>query len=89
MALGARAAQLQWLVVRHGVGLTAAGIAGGLLLAGAVTRGLRGLLYQVAPIDPLTFVLVPSLVLVTAAVASWLPALRASRTDPCEVLRTE
>jgi ABC-type lipoprotein release transport system permease subunit len=55
-----------------------------------LTTGLlRNLLYQVAPSDPLTFVAVPGLVLVTAAVASWLPAVRASRTDPTQVLRAE
>ncbi len=89
VALGARAAQLQWLVVRHGVLLTALGIVVGLLVAAGATRALRTLLYGVAPIDPATFVAVPVLVLLTAAAASWLPAARASRTDPCQVLRSE
>jgi ABC-type antimicrobial peptide transport system permease subunit len=89
VALGARGAQLQWLVVRHGVGLTAAGVAIGLAIAAAVTQGMRTLLYQVAPIDPVTFVAVPVLVLLTAAAAAWLPAVRASRADPCQVLRTD
>jgi len=89
VALGARAGQLQWLVVRHGVMLTGAGILAGLVMAGAATRAMRSLLYGVAPMDPLTFVVVPLLVLATAVAASWLPAARASRADPCQVLRAD
>jgi ABC-type antimicrobial peptide transport system permease subunit len=87
LALGARSGQVQWLVVRHGVVVTALGIGAGIAVALAATRAMRTLLYEVAPADPVVFVVVPALVLLTAAVASWLPALRASRTDPCEVLR--
>jgi putative ABC transport system permease protein len=89
VALGARAGQLQWLVVRHGVLLTGAGIAAGLVLATVATRAMRTLLYDVAPLDPATFVAVPLLVLGTAVAASWLPAARASRADPCQVLRAD
>jgi ABC-type lipoprotein release transport system permease subunit len=53
------------------------------------TRVLRTLLYQVAPSDPVTFLAAPVLVLVTAALASWIPAVRAGRADPCEVLRAD
>jgi predicted permease len=89
VALGARAGQLQWLVVRHGVLLTGTGIAAGLLVATVATRAMRTLLYDVAPLDPVTFVAVPLLVLGTAVAASWLPAARASRADPCQVLRAD
>jgi putative ABC transport system permease protein len=89
VALGARAGQLQWLVVRHGVLLTATGIAAGLVVATVATRAMRTLLYDVAPLDPVTFVAVPLLVLGTAVAASWLPAARASRADPCQVLRAD
>lgn len=87
IALGAKAGNVQWLVVRHGLRITALGIGVGIAVALAATGALRTLLYQVAPTDPLIFVAVPLLVLVTAALASWLPARRASRADPCEVLR--
>jgi putative ABC transport system permease protein len=87
IALGAKAGNVQWLVVRHGLSITALGIGVGIAVALAATGALRALLYQVAPTDPLIFVAVPLLVLVTAALASWLPARRASRADPCEVLR--
>jgi putative ABC transport system permease protein len=87
IALGARARQVRWLVLRRGVGLTGLGIAVGVGGALAVTGAIRSLLYQVAPADPLTFVTIPALVLATAAAASWLPALGASRTDPSQALR--
>jgi len=89
IALGARASQVQWLVVRHGVGLTALGIGAGTALALGATRVIRTLLYRVAPADPLTYLVVPALVLLTAVAASWLPAARASRADPCQVLRAD
>ena len=89
LALGARASQLQWLVVRKGLGLTMIGIVAGVTVALGATRVIRTLLYQVAPVDPVTFVAVPVLVLLTAGLASWLPAARASRADPCSVLRSD
>ena len=89
IALGANAAQVQWLVVRHGMLLTAVGIVVGVAVALGTTRIIRTLLYEVAPADPVTFVAVPALVLFTAAVASWLPARRAGRADPCQVLRSD
>jgi len=89
IALGAGASRVQWLVVRHGLLLTALGVAAGVGAALAAGRAMRALLYQVAPADPATFMAVPALVLVTAVLASWIPALRASRVDPCEVLRSD
>ena len=89
LALGARAGEVQWLVLRHSLGLVAAGTLGGLLAAFAGTRAIRTLLYNTAPTDPLTFIAVPLLLAGTAALASWLPALRASRTQPAVTLREE
>jgi ABC-type lipoprotein release transport system permease subunit len=53
------------------------------------TRALGALLYHVAPVDPITFAVVPLLLGLTAAVATWLPARQASRADPAVVLRGE
>jgi len=89
IALGAKATQVQWLVVRHGALLTVIGIVTGATLALVGARVIRTLLYQVAPLDPVTFVAVPLLVLITAVLASWVPALRASRSDITMVLRAE
>lgn len=89
LALGARTWQVQWLVVRRGLILSTIGVAVGVGVSLAVSGFMRTLLYEVAPVDPVTFVVVPALVLATAALASWVPAARASRTDAAEVLRTE
>jgi putative ABC transport system permease protein len=89
IALGSDTRQVQWLVLRRGLMLTGLGIIGGVSLAMGLTGAIRTLLYQVTPLDPLTFGLVPVLVLLTALIASWLPARRASRADPCECLRAE
>jgi putative ABC transport system permease protein len=89
LALGAQASDVQWLVMRHALAVVAAGLGIGLTAALGATRGIQTLLYDVAPTDPATFVVVPALLLLTALVASWLPALRASRTAPATTLRED
>ncbi|HEU5220076.1 MAG TPA: ABC transporter permease [Gemmatimonadales bacterium] len=89
IALGARAGQVQWLVVRHGLLLTGLGIVAGVTVALGATRLIRTLLFRVAPADAATYVAVPLLVLLTALLASWLPAARAARADPAQVLRAD
>jgi putative ABC transport system permease protein len=88
-ALGAPARSVQWIVVRHGIALACVGIAVGLAVALASTRALLALLYQVDPIDPLTFAATPALLVAAAIAAAWIPAWRASRVDPMETLRSE
>jgi putative ABC transport system permease protein len=89
IALGARAASVQWLVIREGMLLTSAGLAVGLALALAGSRAMTSMLYGVTPTDAATFVVVPAVLVATALTATWLPALRASRADPMRSLRTE
>ena len=89
VALGAQSGALQWLVVRHGMTLVLTGVALGLGGALAGTHAMITLLYEVNPVDPLTFVMVSALLGVAALVASWIPALRAARADPMETLRSE
>jgi len=89
IALGAGAAGIQWLVVRHALTLTALGTGIGVAVALEATHLMRSLLYHVAPSDLGTFVLVPLMFLVTGGAASWWPAARASQADPTEVLRAE
>ena len=89
LALGARRWQVQWLVVRRGLALSALGVALGVTLSLEVSHVMRTLLFEVAPDDPVTFVVVPALLLLTAAFASWVPAAMASRADAAEVLRAE
>lgn len=89
MALGATSENVVRLVVQQGLFLTALGVALGLAGALAVTRLTQSLLYGVTATDPVTFLVVP-LVLVTAAMlACFLPARRASRVDPMIALRAE
>jgi len=87
IALGAQAPALQWLVVRRGLVLTLVGVAAGLVAAIATTGLLRALLFGVTPLDPWTLGLVPVLLTMAAVAAAWLPALRASRSDPIRSLR--
>jgi len=89
IALGARATHVQWLIVSHGLRLVLVGLALGIGAAFGATRAMRALLYEVAPSDPLTFLIVPLLLVITALAASWLPAARASHADPANTLRTD
>jgi putative ABC transport system permease protein len=89
IALGAPTSQVRWLVVRHGLGVVATGLAVGLSVALVATRSLTALLYHVAPADPLTFLAVPILLALTGLAAAWIPALQASRADPAIALRSE
>jgi len=88
-ALGAQRGELQAMFVRHGLVLASIGVVIGLGAAAGLTRLMSTLLYGITPLDPVTYVAVP-LVLVTATVlASYLPARRAASVDPVEALRME
>jgi putative ABC transport system permease protein len=89
LALGAQANDVRWLVVRNGLRLVTVGLVIGTAGAFAATRAMQALLFGVAPKDPLTFVSVPALLVLTALVATWMPASYASRADPATALRTE
>lgn len=87
MALGARASGVVGMLVREGLLVVGAGTIIGAALAAALTRLMRGLLFGVSPLDPLTFVVIAVIMLATAALAAWLPASRAARVDPASVIR--
>lgn len=89
MALGADRRAVLRLVLSGGIRLIAAGLILGLPAAIALSQLLRGLLYGVSAIDPLTLLAIPSLLTVIALVATWIPALRATRVDPMVALRSE
>jgi len=89
MALGAAPARVFGLVVGHGLRLTAAGIALGLLAAYNLTQVMRTMLVGIRATDPTTFAFMVILFLLIAALASWLPARRASALDPATALREE
>ncbi len=89
MALGADGRSIAGSVLGSGLRLAVAGILVGLVVALVLGRFLKSLLFEVSAADPVTFVVVPLLVALVAALASWLPARRATRVDPAEVLRVE
>lgn len=89
IALGARRATVMTMVFAQGLGLAAVGTALGLLGAFGVSRFLATALYGVPPVDPVTFLVVPILLLGIAAAACYLPARRATRVDPMDALRHE
>jgi len=87
MALGARASDLLRLVMSRGLALTAGGVVLGTGAALALTRLLGYLLYKVSPRDPLAFASAFVVMMTAALLACFLPAWRATRTDPARALR--
>jgi putative ABC transport system permease protein len=89
LALGAQANDVRWLVVRNGLRLVAIGLVVGVTGALVSTTAMQTLLFGVASKDPLTFVSVPLVLVLTALVATWMPATAASKADPATTLRSE
>jgi putative ABC transport system permease protein len=89
MAVGAGASSVMRLVLRDGARLAAIGVVIGVVAAFALTGLMRGLLFQVAPTDPVTFTAAPLLLGLTALIACAIPAWRATRVDPNATLRRE
>jgi putative ABC transport system permease protein len=89
LALGAERPRVAARFLLRGVGLAAGGIACGLVGAALLGRLLESMLYETSTHDLGAFAAAPVLVLLAAALASWLPALRATRVDPMRVLRVQ
>ncbi|MFY9552358.1 MAG: FtsX-like permease family protein, partial [Thermoanaerobaculia bacterium] len=89
MALGADRAAVQKLIVREGMRLAASGLLAGAAAAWALSRGLRGLLFEVRPADPVTIGGVALFLTLAALLACLVPARRAARLDPQTALRAE
>lgn len=88
-ALGAQKSDLLKLVLGEGTRLALIGIAIGLAFSFVLVRSLQKMLYGVTAHDPATFIAIPALLLAIAVAASYIPARRATRTDPNVVLRYE
>ena len=88
-ALGATTRDIVRLFVGAGVRLAAVGLACGALLAVGAAQVVRSQLYGVSPVDPVAFGGAALVLAAVAVAASWLPARRAARVDPVEVLRAE
>jgi ABC-type antimicrobial peptide transport system permease subunit len=89
MALGARRSDVLRMVLIEGLTIGGTGLALGLAGAFALTRFMSGLLFGIGARDPLTFVALPLGLLVVAALATLIPAARATRVDPSIALRAE
>jgi putative ABC transport system permease protein len=87
LAVGATPAHLLATVLRESLTRASVGLAAGLVLAGVITRLLSTMMHGVTPLDPLTYSSVAVLLLIVVVSASYVPARRASRTDPVSALR--
>ena len=89
LALGARRRDVLVSTVGQAVRLAVPGLGAGLVLALVLSRFLSGLLYGVSPLDPATYLVVASALLLVALLAGFLPAKRASKVDPIRALKCE
>ena len=89
LAVGASTRDVLALVVGKAMRLTAVGLGVGIVLAAGAGQLLRGQIFGVSPLDPVTFVAVVALLAAVAFLAAWLPARRAARVDPIVALRSE
>jgi ABC-type antimicrobial peptide transport system permease subunit len=89
MALGAQLSDVQKLILKQGMFLTAIGSLSGLLVAFGGARMMKSMLYGVSASDPITFTCVALLLFCIALLACWIPARRASRVEPMIALRAE
>jgi predicted permease len=88
-ALGAQHGELKRMFVRHGLAQAGVGVAIGLGAAAGLTRLMSTLLYGITPLDPMTYAVVPIILVIATVLASYLPARRAVSVDPVEALRSE
>ena len=89
LALGAQPSELRRMFVLSGTSLAGIGVAIGLVGAAGLMRLMKSLLFGISPLDPLTYVAVPIVLVSAAVLASYLPARRAAAVDPVDALRAE
>jgi putative ABC transport system permease protein len=89
LALGARAADVRWMVMRQGLALTLLGLLSGIALSLAVAGVLRSLVVGISVRDPLTIAAVSVVLSIVSAIASYVPARWATSLEPASVLRSE
>ena len=88
LALGATASEVRGMVFRQGIGLTAVGVVVGLAAAVGLSQLVTSLLFNTSPVDPVTFTVIPIVLIGVACLAIEIPARRASRVDPVIALRS-
>jgi predicted permease len=89
LALGAQKGELKWMFVRSALALTGIGVAIGAVASAGLTQFMKSLLFGISPLDPFTYIAIPSILVSSAVLASYLPARRAAAVDPVEALRAE
>ena len=89
MAIGARPVDIALQIEKYAGIWTGIGVAAGLVGSFALARAIRGLLFEVSPNDPFSLLVSATVLLVTAALAAWIPSSRAARIDPVVALRYE
>lgn len=89
MAVGARRAQVVWMVLKDSLEVTAFGVAAGIPLAALVAKSLHSTLYGVTPTDGVSYSIAVAGVTIVALIASLVPARRAANVDPLVALRSE
>src|SRR4030095_12802213 len=89
MALGARRADVLQMTVKQGLKLVSLGMVLGLIVAFLLTRVLASLLFGISATDPITFIGISLVLLAVAILASYIPALRATKIDPIIALRAQ
>jgi ABC-type antimicrobial peptide transport system permease subunit len=77
------------MFVKHGLVLSVVGVAVGLAAAFGTMRVMSSLLFEVSPVDPLTYAAVSTMLTAAIVLASYVPARRATTVDPIEALRSE
>ncbi len=89
LALGAQRWQIVLAVIRQSLLLAGGGCVAGFIGAIGLSRLLHSFLFEVSPLDPITYCAVPLLMLVIALIAAWIPARRAAAVDPMQALRAD
>jgi ABC-type antimicrobial peptide transport system permease subunit len=89
LALGSSRMQIVGLVVRQSMVLAGAGSITGLAVAASFSRAMQAFLFEVQPVDPVTYCAVPMLMMLVALFAAWNPARRAASIEPMQALRNE
>ncbi len=89
MAMGARPAEIIWMILKQGMTLALVGVVAGALGAFALAKALKSVLFGVTPTDPTTFGMVAAVLALAALAACYIPARRAAHVDPLQALRAE
>jgi ABC-type antimicrobial peptide transport system permease subunit len=89
IALGAPQGEVRGMFVRHGLLLTGIGVVFGLAAATALTQWMKTLLFEVKPVDPITYIVVSLVLVLAALIATYVPARRATTVEPLVALHAE